>query len=238
MNKKISEQFPHDYIDDRIRKAVKIIGNKEVNRYLDIGCSNGLVTKYIAEKVNAKEAYGVDVANVKEARKRGVNAFEIDLNEDKETPFASGYFDLITCLDTLEHVYNTDFVVDEIYRLLKKGGVAVITVPRTDSLVNIVLLALGFQMMSGSTSLEKNYGAFSENRISGHMAHFTKKALIEMFKYHNFKIEAYTEASAVEAWFGDLGVKGTKITPVKKMLGIVISKIPFKKEICVLKVRK
>lgn len=48
---------------------------------------------------------------------------------DEKFPIADGVYDTCICLNTLEHVYDARFVLDEIYRIMKPGGVVHITVP-------------------------------------------------------------------------------------------------------------
>lgn len=238
VNKRLSERYPHDYFDDRIKNALKLITPKKDAEYLDIGCSNGRVARIIARKINTKNIHGIDVANIDDAIKNDVKAVFFDLNEDENLPYKDKSFDIVTCFDTLEHIYNTDHCVREIRRILKDDGYAIIIVPRTDSLINIILLTLGFQMMSGSCSLERNYGNFSDNRISAHMAHFTKRDLIKMFEYHGFLIEKYKEASTVGAWIGDQEALGKKAGFFKKLILKTFLLIPFKKEASIIKVIK
>ncbi|MDP4012385.1 MAG: class I SAM-dependent methyltransferase [Candidatus Nanoarchaeia archaeon] len=238
VNKKLSEEFPHDYIDDRIKTAIKLCEKNSNAKYLDVGCSNGRVALEIAKTIGTNDIYGVDIANVEDAKKRGLKAFNVDLNEDIKLPFEDKTFDVVTCFDTIEHVYNTDHVVREIKRILKDNGYAIIIVPRTDSLINIILLTLGYQMMTADCSLEKSYGHFSENRLSGHMAHFTKKAIKDMIIHNGFKIKKYTEASTMGAFLGDQEALGHKVNPIKKLMVKTYQLLPFKKEACVLKITK
>ncbi|GEM_PF-2120657 len=238
VNKELSEKYPHDYFDDRIKTALTLITPQKNAKYLDIGCSNGKVATWVAEKIQTKDIHGIDIANIEDARKNNVKAVFFDLNEDNKLPYKDKAFDVLTCFDTLEHIYNTDHCVREIKRVLKDNGYAVIIVPRTDSLINIILLALGYQMMSGGCSLERNYGNFSDNRISAHMAHFTKRDLIKMFEFYGFRIEEYREASTIGAWLGDQAALGHKVNPIKKIIFKAYQLIPFKKEASIIKVRK
>lgn len=237
VNKDLSERYPHDYIDDRIVKVSELLPHTKDASYLDIGCSNGTVTAHLANVIGTQRIYGIDVANIAQAKKKGIQAQEHDLNSDQKMPFKKNQFDIITCLDTLEHIYNTDHLIQEIERVLKPGGTAVISVPRTDSLVNIGLLLLGFQLFSGSSSLERNYGAFSNNRVSGHMAHFTKKALYEICQHHGLEVVEYAEASFAGAWLGDQQTVTGSVDWKKKLIATLIRMIPFKKEISIVAVR-
>ena len=44
-------------------------------------------------------------------------------------PISDGSFDGVICFNTLEHVYDARFILDEIHRVLKPGATAHITVP-------------------------------------------------------------------------------------------------------------
>ncbi|MDQ6694824.1 MAG: class I SAM-dependent methyltransferase [Chloroflexota bacterium] len=44
-------------------------------------------------------------------------------------PYGNAEFDAVVCLDVLEHVADAEAVLNEIYRVLKPGGVALTTVP-------------------------------------------------------------------------------------------------------------
>ncbi len=44
-------------------------------------------------------------------------------------PFDDDHFDHVVCLNVLEHVYDSRFVLDELFRVLKPGGILVIAVP-------------------------------------------------------------------------------------------------------------
>lgn len=46
----------------------------------------------------------------------------------EDIPVPSDFFDIVVCQNVLDHVYEPSIVVDEIYRTLKKDGVALISV--------------------------------------------------------------------------------------------------------------
>ena len=51
-----------------------------------------------------------------------------------DIPFASSYFDVVICNHVLEHVENEIKALQELFRILKKGGFALIQVPIAKSL--------------------------------------------------------------------------------------------------------
>lgn len=91
------------------------------------------------------------------------------------TSFAAGAFDLVTCVETLEHL-NDDFldaVVTELHRLTKPGGAAMITVPHDENLA------------AGAT-----YCPFCDSEFH-HMQHqqsFTAERMRSLLEKHSFKV--------------------------------------------------
>jgi SAM-dependent methyltransferase len=64
---------------------------------------------------------------VRLCRERGVTA--VELAEPPPLPFESERFDLVTALDMLEHVDDDQGLLDEITRVLRPGGQALVAVP-------------------------------------------------------------------------------------------------------------
>lgn len=62
----------------------------------------------------------------------------------RDIPFKANTFDMVYSMGTLEHVADTERVIGEIHRVLKKGGVAIIGVPnKYDIFLRAQLLTLG-----------------------------------------------------------------------------------------------
>ena len=98
-------------------------------RVLDIGCANGcLVECFLDYKV---ETYGIDISGyILSKASDHVRPFLRQLDINSETiPFSNGYFDLITCLDVLEHISLLDHALLEIRRCLSKNGILFVKIP-------------------------------------------------------------------------------------------------------------
>src|SRR5258708_12713507 len=52
----------------------------------------------------------------------------VDLNASK-LPYSDGRYCLVTCVETIEHLEQTRFLLREIHRVLEPGGLAIITTP-------------------------------------------------------------------------------------------------------------
>lgn len=93
---------------------------------LDIGCGTG---KNIQMLSAFGKTYGVDIAeeSIELCRKRSIeNVYRIKNNT---YPFRANTFTLATCLDVLEHEKNEIKLLREAYRVLKPGGIFLLTVP-------------------------------------------------------------------------------------------------------------
>jgi ubiquinone/menaquinone biosynthesis C-methylase UbiE len=96
---------------------------------LDVGCNDGVLTRGIAEhyKFDPNNVYGIDV-KVWSGRQNvcGLkNMFFVDENNPK-LPYPDNHFDLITCFQVLHHAAKPQETVNELRRVLKRGGFLVL----------------------------------------------------------------------------------------------------------------
>jgi len=115
------------------RGLVKVLLKKYTNRekkelkILDVGCGTGMIMKELSV---SGEVWGLDndPLALNFCRKRGFkNLNKGDLLQ--KLPYSDKSFNTILCLDVLEHLKNDRFPLKEFYRVLRPGGVLVITVP-------------------------------------------------------------------------------------------------------------
>ena len=95
-------------------------------RVLDIGCNDGTFAKMLEEKKGC-EVVGLDIdeAAVRKASLLGINAHRCDV-EFERLPIAEG-FDVITCLDVLEHLSKPRILLSRIRNQLRTNGYLVVT---------------------------------------------------------------------------------------------------------------
>lgn len=98
---------------------------------LDLGCSSGSFLESLPR--NSWKLYGIEMsaegAKTAEAR-AGAQVFVGDI---LDAPFSAGSFDVITCFDVLEHVYEPRRVMARVSEWLKPGGIFYVLVPNIDS---------------------------------------------------------------------------------------------------------
>jgi ubiquinone/menaquinone biosynthesis C-methylase UbiE len=109
---------------------------------LDIGSADGVFSKVIFKKAKPKHFVGIDVVktSVDWANKHWeyVGKMKFMVADAGNLPFESQTFDAVFALEVLEHVFDPTLVLEEIKRVLKKGGYAVFLVPSDSLLFRII----------------------------------------------------------------------------------------------------
>ena len=151
-------------------------------RVLDVGCSDGFIGSLFLKK-HAK-VYGLDIDKhkVRQSRKRGIKAAVCDIETDK-IPFTDNYFDFILLTDVIEHVFDTDRVLEEVHRVLKKRGVLLVTTPNIASLARRCMLVLG---INPHTEYSSRYMDFLPGSV-GHIRYYTRNNLRYQLTKNGFR---------------------------------------------------
>jgi methionine biosynthesis protein MetW len=111
-------------------------------RVLDVGCGDGwLLAELAALGVRGQ---GVDVSEeaIAQASQRGVPAARADV-DGGTLPVDSQAFDLVLCLDVLEHLFAPERLLAEMRRAVAPGGRLVVAVPNGLNLFNRIAFASG-----------------------------------------------------------------------------------------------
>jgi SAM-dependent methyltransferase len=98
---------------------------------LDLGSATGGNSLYISKLGHAVTSVEFSDLGVKIQKDKGIPVVQADA---RNLPFADSSFDVVICLDVLEHIVEDLVVVFEIKRVLKHGGHFLISVPEDQKL--------------------------------------------------------------------------------------------------------
>jgi len=146
--------------------------NKKFINGIDLGCSGNSILNFI-ENVKNKSFYDIASIPLNQYVSKKITKSPPHLKRDylhplcgdlTNLPYRDNSFDILFTLDTLEHIKDDKSAISEISRILKKDGIAVITVPHR----------------------EDYYKA--QNKLIGHFRRYEIDKLIKLFKKYKLKI--------------------------------------------------
>ncbi len=114
---KISCKYIYDYLK-----------NKEYESLLDIGCGTGYLIDMLSKEHEA-EYIGLDLSSemVNYANSKNINNAKFLEGRSDMLPFEDDTFDIVTCSQSFHHYPETDKPLQEAFRVLKKGGLYIIS---------------------------------------------------------------------------------------------------------------
>lgn len=141
---------------------------------LDVGCGKGELLSNLADLL--QQGVGIDQRIVHHTSGNiRLQSYTIDAT----LPFPEGSFDAVTLLAVLEHLEKPEAVLREVWRILRPGGRALITVPTVYA--KPVLEFLGFRL-----------GLVSREGVADHKRYYTKAMLAGNLEQAGFAIERIT----------------------------------------------
>ena len=166
----------------RVDEAYNLV--KQGKRFLDVGCGTGTFAYLVKERFD--EVYGADIeaAAVKRANKIGIKAFTVNLNE-QSLPFKDGYFDTISCLAVIEHVFEPEALI------IKKGGTLILDTPNLRYLKHLASIIIKGEFPKTSGDIEHSYDG-------GHLHYFTFNDIKHLLSEYGFEIDQHIKAHLPE----------------------------------------
>ena len=193
------EEYHRDYIRTSTQRSVinrhnftyinffrfvfPTIQRKSPKKILDVGAGAGTLSFYLASlgyKVVAVEVSKIATEIAKESMSRlklenNLQFFQGEIEEFKY----NGSFDLVLCLEVLEHCFDDKKVLLKIYNYLRKDGVLILSTPLRDApLVKLGLIS-------------------KFDKEVGHLRRYDKSEIFTKLKMAGFVVKSHIEIEGV-----------------------------------------
>ena len=117
-----------EYSDDRYAWTIRtFMPSCSGMRILEVGCGNGGL---LALLKSTNEVVGVDASadGIAACAARGIESYCMDPSSEP-LPFPDESFDIVICLETMEHMMSPYYAAMEMWRVLKNAGKLVCSIP-------------------------------------------------------------------------------------------------------------
>jgi SAM-dependent methyltransferase len=185
-------------VDYRVMKVLQLASGLTAEKLLDIGCGDGSLSLALRTALSAKEVFGIEISakGVEEAREKGIVCCELDVDENP-LPFEDNSIGAIYAGELIEHLYDPDHLLGEIFRVLQPGGFAIIDTPNLAWWTDRLSLLLGYQPRA--TEPSQRFGGAGKlfslrNPTSipgggGHLRVLTMRAFKQLLELHGFTVK-------------------------------------------------
>lgn len=157
-------------------EMLKSLGQKDFHgetTLVELGVGMGEFAHLVKESQLPYKYVGLDgsLRQIEVLNNDGFEAMEVDF--ENEIPLKSNSVDIVVSLEVIEHIADAEYFVQEINRILKPGGILILSTPN----VGFVLHRI-------------NYFLYAEVHQEGiHLRHFNKNKLTNMLYNNHFLLK-------------------------------------------------
>jgi 2-polyprenyl-3-methyl-5-hydroxy-6-metoxy-1,4-benzoquinol methylase len=180
---------------------LKLLAEKQIRgKILDIGCGNGSMARTL--EASGHEVWGCewDPAGVEIANRAKPRRFmRWDLNDPHEK-FPWSEFQAVISSEVIEHLFLPRNLFRLVSRVLKPGGLVIVTTPYHGYLKNLVICLAG--------KWDRHHDVTHDG---GHIKFFSPRTLGCMMKAEGFQIEGWKGCGRLPALWKSMVMWGRKI---------------------------
>ena len=168
---------------DNVRSEIAPLLPAVAERVLDVGCGAGATLHWLKQSGRCRVGVGLEMMESAAAIARGrVDQVIVgDANLLVDTAFDAHSFDVVLCLDVLEHLVDPWTFVAKLPRLLKPGGLVIASLPNVRHLrVVLPLLLAGRWRYESSGILDRT-----------HLRFFTRETALELLSGGGLKLQQW-----------------------------------------------
>ena len=168
---------------DNVRTEIAPLLPPKAARVLDVGCGAGATLHWLKTSGRCEVAVGIEMMEDAAAIARGrIDALHVgDATQLIDTAFAPHTFDLVLCLDVLEHLVDPWAFVAKLRPLLAPGGRVIASLPNVRHLrVVLPLLLAGRWRYEESGILDRT-----------HLRFFTRESALELMNGGGLRVQRW-----------------------------------------------
>jgi len=170
------------YIFKSIRE---LFPNRQIDTVIDVGGNYGIFLQMLSEEFTLRRKICMDISEP--SLKIDSIEYFTGLAEETLNRLDANSVDLCLLQDVIEHIFDPDKLILQLKRVLKSGGVIILSTPNLSSIVNRFSLLFGFEPTSMEVSTKHIFGRPGSS-VAGHIRNFTYRALREFFLFYDFEI--------------------------------------------------
>lgn len=201
-----------------LAQAMRIGQAEAGGRYLDIGCGFGGMLVAFAEK--GYEVQGIELDDVRVGLARsnladigGKGLVEGGNILDHTYVAAQRPFDVITCIDVIEHVLDVDSTISNAATMLRPGGVLYMEIPNKDAIDFVIsdghFSLLGITQLPRWAAIEYQQAHFSFDYDVGD--YYPLHRYVQLLERHGLEVRCMPSPLQPEVTYDDVVAKASEL---------------------------
>lgn len=164
--------------DIHLSVLLNLLGNDKYSKILDIGTGTGYLAFPLSKAFSTASVYGIDIAesiiakNNEIVKEKGISNLVFEAFDGLKYPFSDESFDLIVTRYAFHHFPNVTDAIQQMYKLLVKGGKVLISDPMRNEQDNNGVI-----------------DSFMRVKKDGHIQFYSSNELDELFSDNGFTMK-------------------------------------------------